>query len=144
MRPTKLGVGAGSQLVGFRNIHGRDVSLPGPWRPSEQGSSSRPTYEASQSDHQKLTPPGTPKRPLGDNGTIVPRERDLFRFMHEISKGMEYLHAQGVLHGDLKASNVLVDHRHRCLIADFGQSEMKSEAFRISGYPHRTSVDLCL
>ncbi|KAF9481061.1 hypothetical protein BDN70DRAFT_876798 [Pholiota conissans] len=135
MRPTNLGVGARSQLVGFRNIHGRAVSLPGPWRLSEQGSSSRPTYEASQSDPQKLTPPGTPKRPLGDNETIVPRERDLLRFMHEISKGMEYLHSQEVLHGDLKASNVLVDHRYRCLIADFGQSEMKSEAFRISGYP---------
>lgn len=30
------------------------------------------------------------------------REGDLLRFMHEIAKGMEYLHDQGVLHGDLK------------------------------------------
>jgi serine/threonine protein kinase len=61
--------------------------------------------------------------------------------MHEIAKGMEYLHAQGVLHGDLKASNVLVsDQRYRCLIADFGLSEMKSEAYRISGkFPARKS-----
>jgi hypothetical protein len=34
----------------------------------------------------------------------VPREWDLYRFMHEIAKGMEYLHANGVLHGDLKVS----------------------------------------
>ncbi|KAJ7617179.1 hypothetical protein FB45DRAFT_756602 [Roridomyces roridus] len=61
------------------------------------------------------------------------REGDLLRFMHEIAKGMEYLHEQGVLHGDLKAANVLVDDRIHCLVADFGQSEMKSEAYRISG-----------
>ena len=61
------------------------------------------------------------------------REWDLFRFMHEISKGMEYLHGKGVLHGDLKAANVLVDDKYRCLISDFGQSEMKSEVYRISG-----------
>lgn len=45
-------------------------------------------------------------RLLGDqqvgNNKPVPREWDLYRFMHEIAKGMEYLHANGVLHGDLK------------------------------------------
>lgn len=35
--------------------------------------------------------------------------------------------------GDLKAANVLVDDRKHCIISDFGQSEMKSEAYRISG-----------
>jgi Protein tyrosine and serine/threonine kinase len=35
----------------------------------------------------------------------VPREWDLYRFMHEIAKGMEYLHANGVLHGDLKVGS---------------------------------------
>ncbi|KAJ6577758.1 hypothetical protein B0H19DRAFT_568412 [Mycena capillaripes] len=68
------------------------------------------------------------------------REGDLLRFMHEIAKGMEYLHDKGVLHGDLKAANVLVDDRIHCLVSDFGQSEMKSEAYRISGtaQPHGT------
>ena len=63
----------------------------------------------------------------------IQREWDLFRFVHEIAKGMAYLHSNGVLHGDLKASNVLVDDKHRAIISDFGQSEMKSEAYRISG-----------
>ncbi|KAF7289995.1 Protein kinase domain-containing protein [Mycena chlorophos] len=68
------------------------------------------------------------------------REGDLLRFMHEIAKGMDYLHGKGVLHGDLKAANVLVDDRIHCLVSDFGQSEMKSEAYRISGTipPHGT------
>ncbi|RPD53297.1 hypothetical protein L227DRAFT_617134 [Lentinus tigrinus ALCF2SS1-6] len=60
---------------------------------------------------------------------------DLLKMIHEIAKGMAYLHSKGVLHGDLKAANVLVNDKHHCVISDFGQSEMKSEAYRISGIP---------
>ena len=38
--------------------------------------------------------------------------------MHEIAKGMEYLHSEGVLHGDLKGANVLVDSKYRCCSFD--------------------------
>ncbi|TFK36539.1 hypothetical protein BDQ12DRAFT_755204 [Crucibulum laeve] len=62
-------------------------------------------------------------------------ELDLYRFMKEVAEGMEYLHSQGILHGDLKASNVLIDDGIHCVISDFGQSEMKSEVHRISGLP---------
>ncbi|PFH48794.1 hypothetical protein AMATHDRAFT_64627 [Amanita thiersii Skay4041] len=82
-------------------------------------------------------------RPLGISG--IPKQWNLYRFMHEIAKGMEYLHnvkvirgdveVCGILHGDLKAANVLVDDQFHCVISDFGQSEMKSEAYRISGMP---------
>ena len=47
----------------------------------------------------------------------IPKEWDLYRFMHEIAKGMEYLHSVkvvrgaheifGVLHGDLKVRHFL-------------------------------------
>ncbi|KAH9985258.1 hypothetical protein BJV77DRAFT_1084863 [Russula vinacea] len=60
---------------------------------------------------------------------------DALRMIHEISKGMAYLHKEGVLHGDLKAANILVDDDTRCVISDFGQSEMKSEVYRISRAP---------
>ncbi|KAH9924941.1 hypothetical protein B0H21DRAFT_886279 [Amylocystis lapponica] len=60
---------------------------------------------------------------------------DLLKMIHEIAKGMGYLHDRGVLHGDLKAANVLVDDKRHCVISDFGQSEIKSEAYRISGLP---------
>ena len=80
-----------------------------------------------------LTPPSSRGRSPTPEDTTIHREWDLFRFMHEIAKGMEYLHGEGVLHGDLKGANVLVDDKYRCVISDFGQSEMKSEAYRISG-----------
>jgi hypothetical protein len=35
---------------------------------------------------------------------------DTMKMVHEISKGMAYLHKQGVLHGDLKVSS-LPDHK---------------------------------
>ncbi|KAJ7134082.1 hypothetical protein C8R43DRAFT_1073047 [Mycena crocata] len=58
------------------------------------------------------------------------REGDLLRFMHEVALGMEFLHGQSVVHGDLKAANVLVDDGIRCLIADFGQSGLKDEVYQ--------------
>ena len=76
---------------------------------------------------------GTRANSITPEDTALLREWDLFRFMHEIAKGMEYLHRERVLHGDLKGANILVDDKYRCVISDFGQSEMKSEVYRISG-----------
>ncbi|KAJ8507429.1 hypothetical protein ONZ45_g10193 [Pleurotus djamor] len=73
---------------------------------------------------------GTDPGHLTNSGLLEP---NLVGFMYEIAKGMEYLHENGVLHGDLKAANVLVNDRLHCVITDFGQSEMKSEAYRMSG-----------
>ncbi|KAJ3735589.1 hypothetical protein DFJ43DRAFT_991000 [Lentinula guzmanii] len=83
---------------------------------------------------------------LRRNSTLIPHSSSLdegysrLPFVHEIAQGMEYLHSQGVLHGDLKASNILVDDDIHCAISDFGQSEMRSEAYRLSGTapPHGT------
>jgi serine/threonine protein kinase len=79
--------------------------------------------------------------PYYKNGSLVKYLKDLdagapvdmLRLMSQVARGMAYLHKQGVLHGDLKAANVLVDDGLRCVISDFGQSEMKSEVVRLSG-----------
>lgn len=129
-RPLGLGVGVGANQAMTsmppRSQGGRATTLPSPWFGLQPAGSSSGS----------LSPPGAPKKHLpGDTGSDVQRQWDLFRFMHEIAKGMEYLHSKDILHGDLKASNVLVDNKYRCVISDFGLSEMKSEAFRISGTP---------
>ncbi|CAA7263929.1 unnamed protein product [Cyclocybe aegerita] len=118
----------------LRGAGGRALSLPAAQWKSIQGLS--PVRSSIPS------PPGSSrgKSPPHDSADVQ-REWDLFRFMHEIAKGMAYLHGQGVLHGDLKAANVLVDDKYRCIISDFGQSEMKSEAYRISGsFPARGTL----
>ena len=68
-------------------------------------------------------------------GLTLDASVDMLKMMHQISKGMSYLHGKGILHGDLKGTNVLVDDRLHCVISDFGQSEMKSEVFRLSRQP---------
>ncbi|OSD02529.1 hypothetical protein PYCCODRAFT_1444958 [Trametes coccinea BRFM310] len=55
------------------------------------------------------------------------------KMLYEIADGMAYLHKEHVLHGDLKAVNVLVNDDLCCVICDFGQSKIKAEVYRISG-----------
>lgn len=43
-----------------------------------------------------------------------------------------------------QAVNVLVDDDIRCVISDFGQSEMKSEAYRLSGTPPPGELSISL
>ncbi|KAF6756188.1 TKL/TKL-ccin protein kinase [Ephemerocybe angulata] len=83
-----------------------------------------------------------PVQSRAEGGFEVRKQWDFFRFMLEIAEGMVYLHSKGVLHGDLKASNVLVDDTFTCVISDFGQSEIKSEMARLSGetIPHQGTL----
>lgn len=48
------------------------------------------------------------------------------RFMADVAAGMSYLHASGILHGDLKSLNVLID-GSRAVITDFGLARLRVE-----------------
>ncbi|KAL7278405.1 hypothetical protein ACG7TL_007402 [Trametes sanguinea] len=88
-------------------------------------------------------PPWHTVHPYYHNGSLVqhirriPKENtvDLLCMTLEIAKGMSYLHSQDILHGDLKAENILVDDEGHCVVYNFGQSDMKAEVYRISGIP---------
>ena len=127
-RPSNLGIGMGYSQMPLSPIRSPPSNLTSPTFP--------PPWTAVRGispTRRDLTPPGSRGRSPIPEDTIIHREWDLFRFMHETAKGVEYLHSEGILHGDLKAANVLVDDKYRCVISDFGQSEMKSEVYRISG-----------
>ncbi|PWN54153.1 Pkinase-domain-containing protein [Violaceomyces palustris] len=47
-------------------------------------------------------------------------EATIKSFLHQILKGLAYLHSKGILHRDLKADNILVDFEGTCKISDFG------------------------
>ncbi|KAF8893885.1 hypothetical protein BD779DRAFT_1669409 [Infundibulicybe gibba] len=47
--------------------------------------------------------------------------------VYEVCLGMNYLHCEGVLHADLKASNILIADDGTALIADFGLSHFQDQ-----------------
>ncbi|KAJ3013229.1 UNVERIFIED_CONTAM: hypothetical protein HDU68_000813 [Siphonaria sp. JEL0065] len=47
------------------------------------------------------------------------------KLLYEVSLGMQYLHARGVVHGDLKAVNILIDEYETSYVTDFGFATLK-------------------
>jgi serine/threonine protein kinase len=45
---------------------------------------------------------------------------DALRFSAEIASALDYLHGQGIVHRDIKSSNILLDLRSHTYLADFG------------------------
>jgi len=62
------------------------------------------------------------------NETMVLEGDLLLNILRDISQGVRFLHSATpqVIHGDLKAANILVDRRFRCKVADFGLSQKKN------------------
>jgi len=61
------------------------------------------------------------------NDTLILEGDIILPILRDISQGMRFLHAADpkVIHGDLKAHNVLVDSKFRAKVADFGLSAKK-------------------
>jgi len=61
------------------------------------------------------------------NETIFLEGEQILPILQDIAHGLRFLHAAKpqVIHGDLKAQNILVDSRFRAKVADFGLSQKK-------------------
>jgi serine/threonine-protein kinase len=57
------------------------------------------------------------------DGTPMRLER-VDRIMRQICDALDYAHSKGVVHRDIKPTNILVDERLNCLVADFGIARM--------------------
>eukprot|EP01084_Bolivina_argentea_P024800 46169_1 len=66
-------------------------------------------------------------------------EQDCCHVMHQIAKGVKYMHQQGIVHRDLKPENILCVHQDsikRIKIADFGISKMVKKSNKNNPMQH--------
>lgn len=68
--------------------------------------------------------------PWMDNGSLITylntngsKSLDIHRLLFEIAEGLQYLHEQRIVHGDLRGANLLLDQDCHVLLADFGLSQ---------------------
>jgi len=77
--------------------------------------------------------------PFMEGGTLRSRIRrgslplaDSCRYLHEIADALDYIHAQGIIHRDIKASNVLLDANGTAYLSDFGIARNTSDATQLT------------
>ena len=51
-------------------------------------------------------------------------DADTWHVLRQVAQGLQYLHHNNIVHGDIKPQNLLADEDHKVKIADFGISKM--------------------
>ena len=69
-------------------------------------------------------------RTLLDIKTAELDEDCIFRWFSELASAIDYIHAQGIVHRDIKLGNVLLDSDGHVVLSDFGISRLFSERLR--------------
>lgn len=67
-------------------------------------------------------------------------QHQLWRLFHQAALGLRYLHANKVVHGDLKCNNLLVSADGTTKICDFGFAYIRRESIGLSAKPQADTV----
>ncbi|CUA74882.1 Ephrin type-A receptor 3 [Rhizoctonia solani] len=70
---------------------------------------------------------GTLPRYLRDNPNANRRDMCI-----QICDGLSHIHEAGIVHGDLKGANILVDDNNNAVLADFGSSTLKDQSLKFT------------
>ena len=77
--------------------------------------------------------------PYMEGGTLRSRIRNspvslktACRFLREIADALDYMHEQGIIHRDIKSSNILLDADGRCYLADFGIARASAQSTQLT------------
>ncbi|KDN47685.1 hypothetical protein RSAG8_03475, partial [Rhizoctonia solani AG-8 WAC10335] len=65
-----------------------------------------------------------------------PDDLHRFRLLCEVAEGLSYLHSEGVIHGDIKSPNVVIDPSLKAKICDFGSAYIPKCLGCIAGSPN--------
>ncbi|MBE7469744.1 MAG: serine/threonine protein kinase [Anaerolineales bacterium] len=61
---------------------------------------------------------------------------EIGRIIEQIGDALDYAHTQGIIHRDVKPSNILIDSRGNCLLTDFGLAKL------VAGVSNLTSTGI--
>ena len=77
--------------------------------------------------------------PLMEGGTLRARIRnnplspsEACRYLSDIADALDYIHGQGIIHRDIKSSNILLDGNGRCYLADFGIARASTDLTQLT------------
>src|SRR4029077_14850122 len=69
------------------------------------------------------------RRPIGPGGHPFPCEpSEVLRWLAEVAEALDYVHAQGYVHRDVKPGNILFDANGHAFLSDFGVAKVLASA----------------
>ncbi len=82
-------------------------------------------------------------RAAGRRGQTVP-EALCWRALWEVAQGLDFLHAHGVLHLDIKLDNIFLDAAGTFQIGDFGLAVLRQEWVRLPLFATKSHEFMCI